>query len=29
LARPGQPVFEVSLVDDRNHTRLIVELVHK
>lgn len=29
LARPGQPVFEVLLVDDRNHTRLIVELVHK
>jgi hypothetical protein len=29
LTRHGQPVFEVSLVDDRNHTRLIVELVHK
>lgn len=29
LARHGQPVFEVSLIDDRNHARLIVELVHK
>ena len=29
LTRHGQPVFEVSLVDDRNHTRLIVELIHK
>ncbi|NTG74484.1 hypothetical protein G6M02_14250 [Agrobacterium rhizogenes] len=29
VARHGQPVFEVSLADDRNHTRLIVELVHK
>jgi hypothetical protein len=29
VARHGQPVFEVSLVDDRNNTRLIVELVHK
>lgn len=29
MDRPGQPAFEVSLVDDRNHTRLTIELVHK
>lgn len=26
LSRPGQPLFEVLYVDDRNHTRLVVEL---
>jgi hypothetical protein len=26
LARPGQPLFEVLHVDDRNHTRLVLEL---
>lgn len=26
LARQGQPLFEVLHVDDRNHTRLVVEL---
>ncbi|MGV2111928.1 hypothetical protein ACQZ46_11680 [Agrobacterium salinitolerans] len=26
LERPGEPVFEVSTVDDRNHARLIAGL---
>lgn len=26
MSRPGQPVFEVLSVDDRNHVRLIAEL---
>jgi hypothetical protein len=26
LDRPGEPVFEISTVDDRNHTRLIAGL---
>lgn len=26
LARKGQPLFDVLFVDDRNHTRLVVEL---
>lgn len=26
LSRPGTPLFEVLAVDDRNHTRLVLEL---